>query len=91
MKTLMIHDLSRTEALDAKAMAAVQGGMYKKGLPSFWSYYDGSTHDSSLTAVQKIGQSQEVFNTNGNNVAFSDHITSTVKPTQTASNSVVRF
>ncbi|MBS1191775.1 MAG: hypothetical protein H6R10_3567 [Rhodocyclaceae bacterium] len=90
MKTLLIHDLSRSENLDAKAMGAVQGGMYK-GLPSFWSYYDGSKHDSSLSAVQEIGQSQDVFNANGNNVAFSDRITSTVKPTQTASNSVVRF
>ncbi|HJW26511.1 MAG TPA: hypothetical protein VJ576_16570 [Rhodocyclaceae bacterium] len=88
MKTLTIQDLSRTETLDAKAMAAVQGGM-KKGMPSYWlSYYDGSTHDNSLKADQSIGQNQQVFNSNGNNVAFSDGIRSTVKPTQTASNNI---
>ncbi|MBS1191776.1 MAG: hypothetical protein H6R10_3568 [Rhodocyclaceae bacterium] len=90
MKTLLIHDLSRTENLDAKAMAAVQGGMYK-GLPSFWLSRDESKHDSSIKALQEIGQSQDVFNANGNNVAFAEKISSTVNPTQTASNSVTRF
>ncbi|HJW25230.1 MAG TPA: hypothetical protein VJ576_10060 [Rhodocyclaceae bacterium] len=90
MRILLIKDLSRTEVLDAKAMAAVQGGM-KKGMPSYWlSVYDGSKHDDSLTASQSIGQSQEVFNANGNNVAFAGDIHSTVKPTQTASNNIFR-
>ena len=88
MKTLTIKDLSRTETLDAKAMAAVQGGM-KTGVPSYWlSVYDGSKHDNSVTASQVIGQNQQVFNSNGNNVAFADGIRSTVKPTQTASNNI---
>ena len=92
MKTLMIKDLSRHEALDGKAKAAVRGGMYKD-MPKYWSssYYDESKSDSSLSAFQSIDQSQNVLNNNGNNVAFSDNITSTVKPTQTASNSVVRY
>jgi hypothetical protein len=91
MKTLTIKDLSRVEALDGKAMSAVRGGMYKE-MPKYWgSYYDGSKSDSSLTAFQNIDQSQNVFNANGNNVAFSDGITSTVKPTQTAHNSIERF
>jgi hypothetical protein len=88
MKTLTIKDLPRNEALDDKAMSAVRGGMYKD-MPKYWgSYYDGSKSDSSLTAFQTIGQRQDVFNENGNNVAFADHITSTVKPTQTANNSI---
>ncbi|HZX31893.1 MAG TPA: hypothetical protein VFF03_11120 [Rhodocyclaceae bacterium] len=91
MKTLTIKDLPRTEALDAKAMAAVQGG-YKAG-PSYYrlDLWDLSSHDNSMKVDQSIGQSQQVFNANGNNVAFAGDISSTVKPTQTASNSVVRL
>ena len=91
MKTLTIKDLSRTESLDAKAMSAVRGGMQKEMPKYLTSYYDGSYSDSSLTAFQNIDQRQDVFNANGNNVAFSDHITSTVKPDQTANNSIVRY
>ncbi|MGE5490232.1 MAG: hypothetical protein ACM31P_02995 [Actinomycetota bacterium] len=89
MKTLTIKDLPRTEALDAKAMAAVQGGMMK-GMPSYYwmSAFDGSKNDKSLDVTQKIGQNQETFNFNGNNVAFADGISSKVKPTQTATNTV---
>ena len=92
MKTLMIKDLSRVEALDGKTMSAVRGGT-GMGQPKYnWqSYYDGSKSDSSLTAFQNIDQRQDVFNANGNNVAFADHITSTVKPTQNANNSVYRL
>jgi hypothetical protein len=65
----------------------------KKGYspyPSFWmsSSYDLSKHDNSLTASQSIAQNQEVFNSNGNNAAFVHGISSTVKPTQTASNNI---
>lgn len=91
MKTLSIKDLSRNEALDAKAMSAVRGGHGRSPSSYYSAYYDASKSDSSLTAFQRIDQSQDVFNANGNNVAFSDHITSTVKPVQTANNTVVRL
>ncbi|MGE5491157.1 MAG: hypothetical protein ACM31P_07765 [Actinomycetota bacterium] len=96
MKTLTIKDLPRTEALDAKAMAAVQGGYKEGGYKAGPSYYrldlwDLSSHDNSMKVDQFIGQNQKTFNANGNNVAFSGDISSTVKPTQTASNSVVRL
>jgi hypothetical protein len=35
-----------------------------------------------------IGQSQNVENNNGNNVAFASGITSTVSPVQTANNNI---
>lgn len=91
MRILLIKDLSRTETLDAKAMAAVQGG--HKGAPSYYrlDLYDLSSHDKSMKVDQLIGQNQEVFNSNGNNVAFAGDIRSTVKPNQSASNSVTRF
>ncbi|MGE5490231.1 MAG: hypothetical protein ACM31P_02990 [Actinomycetota bacterium] len=91
MRILLIKDLSRTETLDAKAMAAVQGG--HKGAPSYYrsDLWDLSSHDKSLKVDQLIGQNQETFNANGNNVAFADGISSKVKPTQTATNSVFRM
>ncbi|HZX29711.1 MAG TPA: hypothetical protein VFF03_00025 [Rhodocyclaceae bacterium] len=91
MRILLIKDLSRTETLDAKAMAAVQGG--HKGAPTYYraDLWDLSSHDNSLKVDQLIGQNQETFNANGNNVAFSDGISSKVKPTQTASNNVFRI
>lgn len=91
MKTLTIKDLSRNEALDGKAMSAVRGGMHKE-MPKHWlKYVDQSQSDSSLSAFQTIDQRQDVFNSNGNNVAFADHITSTVKPTQNATNNIYRY
>jgi hypothetical protein len=93
MSTLTLKDLPRNETLDGKALAAVQGGMKKGSSPyaSYWlEQYDGSKHDGSLTASQSIAQNQEVFNANGNNVAFAGGIHSTVKPTQTASNNIFR-
>ena len=82
MKSLSIKDLSVTEELDSRAMSAVRGG----NLPSFWPGYNSSTTSLSFNAEQLISQSQNTINNNGNNVAFASGISSTVKPTQTASN-----
>ena len=88
MTTLMIKDLSRTEELDSKAMAAVRGGKYY--VPSFSLSLDKSKHDFSVDVKQLIQQSQEV-NT-GNNVAFLDHSTIKADVDQTAKNtSNIRF
>ena len=71
MKNLTITDLARTEQLDRSAMSAVRGG---------WSMYSPSyklgdltyapSHDSSITAVQNLGQAQEVLSATANGSAF---------------------
>jgi len=88
MKTLIIKDLYLSEKLDSKAMAAVHGGMLK-GVYPFHSYSQ-SKSDLSFDATQIIGQSQNVANANGNNVAFLDKskITSTLTTDQTAKNNI---
>jgi hypothetical protein len=60
------------------------------GAPSYGSPapYGGSPTSVSFDASQSIGQSQNVLNNNGNNVAFAHGITSTVNPTQTANNNI---
>jgi len=96
--TLMIKDLAIASDLDRSAMASVRGG-YAKGAPSCWtpsyclpsmgmptSYAPASKF--SFDASQMIGQSQNVMNNNGNNVAFAHGITSTVNPTQSANNNI---
>jgi hypothetical protein len=89
MTTLLIKDLSVAEALDTRAMSAVRGGTYK-GMPAHMlPYFGGVTkNEFSFDASQLIGQTQNVVNNNGNNVAFSHDISSTVKPTQTADNKI---
>ncbi len=87
MKTLIINDLPRTEQLDSKAMSAVQGGM-AKGAPYTLSLFGTSKYDFSLDASQLIGQTQNVMNQNGNNVAFASGITSTITPSQDAHNNI---
>ena len=86
MTALQIKDLSVTEALDTRAMSAVRGGTYKGGQSYMQPYFDKSSF--SFNAEQVIGQTQNIVNNNGNNVAFSHDITSTIKPTQTADNSI---
>jgi hypothetical protein len=83
MSTLLIRDLTHTEALDDKALRAVRGGM----LPLF-PVSASFKVDNSFSATQLIGQTQSVINENGNNVAFATDIDSRVKPTQTASNNI---
>ncbi|WP_420473668.1 hypothetical protein [Noviherbaspirillum sp. ST9] len=88
MTTLSIKDLSITEELDAKGMAAVRGGCSycppKVDMPKLY----GKPTNLSFDASQMIGQSQNVENNNGNNVAFASGITSTVSPTQTGNNNI---
>lgn len=88
MTTLTIKDLSVATELDRFAMASIRGGTYKgkPGMPSWMPGYGATT--ASFKAEQLIGQSQDVLNNNGNNVAFACDIGSTVNPTQTANNSI---
>jgi len=88
MTTLLIKDLSIAADLDGKAMAAVRGGCSycppKYDMPKLY----GKPANMSFDASQMIGQSQNVENNNGNNVAFASGITSTVSPVQTANNNI---
>lgn len=88
MNTLTIKDLPATAELDRSAMSAVRGGMMK-GFYPYWMPYHAVTKNSfSVEASQLIGQTQNVVNTNGNNVAFASDIHSVVKPNQTATNNI---
>jgi hypothetical protein len=82
MKSLNIKDLSITEELDSRAMAAVRGG----NLPGYWPGVSMSSYDASFANTQLISQSQNTLNNNGNNVAFAGGMSSTVEPKQTATN-----
>ena len=89
MKTLTIKELSLTEELDRKAMAAVHGGMYKGASSSWMPALGGAKgHDVSFDATQVLSQAQETIVNNGNNVAFASGITSTVNPTQKGTNTI---
>ena len=82
MNSLIIKDLAVTTELDSRTMSAVRGGNSRSIFPPTTSL--SSACRSS--AQQLIGQTQNVFNENGNNVAFADDIGSSVKPVQKASN-----
>jgi len=98
MTTLLIKDLAIASDLDRAAMASVRGGHGKGALaycmPSFctpsWGQPTSYAPESkfSFDASQMIGQSQNVMNNNGNNVAFAHGISSTVNPTQSANNNI---
>ncbi|RJF96043.1 hypothetical protein [Noviherbaspirillum saxi] len=88
MTTLIITDLSVTEQLDSRAMAAVRGGMYK-GAPFYLGpLFSASKNDFQFDASQMLGQSQNTLVNNGNNAAFVSGITSTVKPHQHGTNTI---
>jgi len=100
MTTLLIKDLAAATELDRADMAAVTGGCYYAKPPSCWTPSYGTPdygmpaapkgHPTSFSfdASQSIGQSQNVVNNNGNNVAFAHGINSTVNPTQSANNNI---
>ena len=90
MTTLLIKDLARTEELDRASMSSVHGGTgMAKDLSAYWlPSYSVSKSEFSFDASQLIGQTQNVVNNNGNNVAFAHGISSTVNPTQTADNHI---
>ncbi|MEM5294324.1 hypothetical protein VSR82_08265 [Burkholderia sp. JPY481] len=86
MKTLMIKDLSVTEQLDSKAMKAVRGGYGPSQYYSFAPVYAPTSIKNSTTS-QFIGNELNFQNANGNNVAFSEGIDSTLSPYVVSSNS----
>lgn len=88
MTTLSIRNISRTTDLDRASMASVAGGTGKSAYPFAMAFFDVSKNSFSFDAKQSIDQSQNTLVNNGNNVAFASGITSTVKPTQTADNTI---
>lgn len=89
MTTLMIKDLTVTEQLDSKSMAAVRGGMGKEYSSYGWAPYASLTkNDFSFDASQMLAQTQNTTVNNGNNVAFSDCIKATVNPHQDGKNTI---
>lgn len=88
MTTLMIKDLSLTEELGSKAMAAVRGGKGVPGWMPFFGTFMPEFKNFSFDAAQTVGQSQNVVNNNGSNAAFVGGIGSTVNPPQAGDNGI---
>ena len=72
MKTLTINDLDRAEQLDRTAMAAVRGGHDQYFSPSYklGDVTYAPSYDSSISAVQMLGQQQTVMTATANDAAF---------------------
>jgi hypothetical protein len=87
MTSLKIENLDLAKELDGRAMSAVRGGTlgYFPLLPYSPVHVTDTTN---FSAQQLIGQTNSIVNNNGNNVAFATGITSTVKPSQTATNTI---
>ena len=87
MKSLMIEDLGVAKELDGRAMSGVRGGT-----GSYWllPYYSPVhvTDTTNFSAQQLIGQTNNIVNNTGNNVAFASDIHSTVNPSQQATNTI---
>jgi hypothetical protein len=77
MKTLIIKDLARAEAMGHTDMAAVRGGM-NLSMPSYPTEYSPK-FDSSVHATQNLMQGQQITNAVANGSAFLDcvHVTNT--------------
>ena len=91
MKTLTITDLARSERLDRPTMSAVRGG-WRVNSPS-WSFGNlsyGGSDDSSISAVQNLGQQQNVLTATANGSAFVDGVHAGNDTGQRGGNTIVR-
>jgi hypothetical protein len=90
MKTLIIKDLARTEELNSTAMAGVRGGWsmnspyYKVGDVTYAPSYDSSIH-----AVQNLGQQQENLTATANGSAFLDGVHVHSNTSQNGNNKII--
>jgi len=90
MNTLTIKDLDRTEQLDRSAMAAVRGGWsmfspsYKTGNVTY-----APSYDSSINALQNLGQEQNVMTATANGSAFLDGVSVHSNVHQNGQNKIV--
>jgi hypothetical protein len=91
MKTLTIKDLDRAEQLDRTAMAAVRGGHNEYYAPSFkmgdFTYAPSS--DSSINALQSLGQQQNVLTATANDSAFLAGVTVNNTTHQNGKNKII--
>ncbi|QGZ65703.1 hypothetical protein FAZ98_23075 [Paraburkholderia acidisoli] len=83
----MIADLSVAQELDRREMSAVHGGNLGL-LPVFVPAPKVNMTSTSFTAEQVIGQTNDIVNNTGNDVALVTGICSTVNPKQTANNAI---
>jgi hypothetical protein len=91
MKTLIITDLARSERLDRPTMSAVRGG-WKVNSPSY-SFGDvkvAGSYDSSIDAVQNLGQMQSALTATANGSAFVDCVHVDNHTGQNGTNTIVR-
>ena len=91
MKTLIITDLARTETLDRATMTTVRGG-FKYASPSylFGDVTYAPTYDSSINAVQSLGQVQNVMTATANGSAFVEGVNVHNTVSQNGANTIVR-
>jgi hypothetical protein len=91
MKTLSIKDLARSEHLDRPTMSAVRGG-WRVNAPgySFGNLNYGGSEDASISAVQNLGQQQNVLTATANGAAFVSGVHVDNDVTQRGENSIVR-
>lgn len=87
MTSLKIENLDLAKELDGRAMSAVRGGTLGYFALPYYSPVH-VTDTTNFSAQQLIGQTNTIVNNNGNNVAFASGISSTIKPTQTATNTI---
>ena len=91
MKTLTIDDLARSERLDRPTMSAVRGG-WRVTSPgyAFGNLNYGGSDDASISAVQNLGQQQNVLTATANGAAFVGGVHVDNDVTQRGDNSIVR-
>ena len=90
MKTLIIKDLDRSEQLDRAAMRSVRGGwsMFSPSVKTGDISYKPS-YDSSINALQNLGQEQNVGTLTANGSAFLDGVSVDSKVHQNGQNKIV--
>lgn len=91
MKTVIITDLARSEHLDRPTMSAVRGG-WKVNAASymFGDVNYAGTDDSSIHAMQNLGQAQSTLTATANGAAFVDGVNVDNDVTQNGKNTIVR-
>lgn len=92
MKTILIKDLARNEALDAKAMATVRGGTSMNS--PYFSMGDLSytpSYDTSIHATQQLFQMQNVTNAVADGAAFVNDVSATNLTSQDGQNNIFRL
>ena len=90
MKTLTIKDLDRTEQLDRATMRSVRGGwsMFSPSVKTGDISYKPS-YDSSINAMQNLGQEQNVLTATANGSAFLDCVSVHSNVHQNGQNKIV--